>query len=56
MAVIAGFVLATTPNQPQAIGVVVATRSEVSLYRTIQRVLTINALFRQPEAGTGTAY
>lgn len=56
MAVIAGFQIATAPNQPQAIGVVIASRGQVSTYQTGQKVLAANELFRPPEAGTGTAY
>lgn len=42
MAIIAGFQIATAPNQPQAIGIVIVNRGQVSTYQTGQQVLTGN--------------
>lgn len=56
MAVIAGFQIATAPNQPQATGVVVTSRGQVSTYQTGQQVLSVNSLIRPPDPGASYAY
>jgi hypothetical protein len=56
MAIIAGFQLATPPNQPQSTGLIVVDYGKVPTYQEPQQVLTINDLFRSSDSGTASAY